>query len=879
MTITIDQLVSHGISERVVALWRQSGIEALLPLQEEAVMRTGVLQNKSLIVFAPTSSGKTFIAELAALKQLEASRKVIYLVPTKALAEEKYRRFRRLYAPLGYRILVATRERPDADLPAMEGRFDLLIAVYEKMKSFLVQRPTMLSRAGLVVADEVQMLGEPERGSVVDLLLTKVTHSPYKAQFIGLSAVLGDALRLAQWLNCDLLKESRRPVELREGVYDAENGEFYYREFNSGVESRETLCPNADYRGAFEDEEAYAEAALGLAVHLAAERGEQVLIFVPTRAMSRQWAQKAAAMADLEPAESALAELGKYEETRERGLIASCFKKGTAFHNSDLTWGMRKLIEEQYNAGGIRLLVSTSTLGEGVNLTGRNVIHVPEMVAQDEWTGGVSFVPLSHARFRNQGGRAGRFGRVSDFGRSILVASGGEQAERLMREYIHGELEPLRLPMKEDDLAPAILDLAASHICHDAEGIISFLLKTYTGLVQWSAEPKPFEAACEREIGRLMERHFLTREEGALSATGIGAITAASGIRLGTASLLHRWLREVREVSPFEALLAAAFTPDAAEFSLPVSRRERREINYPETVRGHLSDVRIEESSVLREIFNRPGGYGDSDFSAFKKAVVLHEWIGSAETLAIEERYGVMAGTMAKLAEHFAWLIVSGASIAEALGLPKDVASGLMRLALRAQAGVGDEGAELALLRAEGLERSHLQALIREGYNNPESLRGADAERLRALLPHAVAEALIAECDFTSASSIEPMIEDAKEIQSKPSTDDEPILVVRKSEPGIVVCKGRRVRLTSLPWQLLLSLAQRPGEMVSYRIIDEEVWPEQKVERQQVSFHRSSIIRAISKPLGKARAEGLITTFSGQGLQLELAPEQVQVLE
>jgi len=85
MTITIEQLISHGISERVVALWRQSGIEALLPLQEEAVMRTGVLQNKSLIVFAPTSSGKTFIAELAALKHLEANRKVIYLVPTRRL--------------------------------------------------------------------------------------------------------------------------------------------------------------------------------------------------------------------------------------------------------------------------------------------------------------------------------------------------------------------------------------------------------------------------------------------------------------------------------------------------------------------------------------------------------------------------------------------------------------------------------------------------------------------------------------------------------------------------------------------------------------------------------------------------------------------------
>ncbi|HPB32798.1 MAG TPA: DEAD/DEAH box helicase, partial [Candidatus Sumerlaeota bacterium] len=103
MTLKIEQLASWGVSERAIGVWKNAGVEELLPLQEEAVIRAGVLQGKSLIVFAPTSSGKTLIAEMAAFKKMEEGHRVIYLVPTRALAEEKYQRFRDLFGPLGYR--------------------------------------------------------------------------------------------------------------------------------------------------------------------------------------------------------------------------------------------------------------------------------------------------------------------------------------------------------------------------------------------------------------------------------------------------------------------------------------------------------------------------------------------------------------------------------------------------------------------------------------------------------------------------------------------------------------------------------------------------------------------------------------------------------
>ena len=522
MPLGIEHLEAHGISRRVLEIWKQTGITRLLPLQEEAVMRTGVLQNRSVIVFAPTSSGKTFIAELAAMKHLESHHRVVYLVPTKALAEEKYRRFTRLYRPLGYRVLVATRERPETDQPALKGRFDLLIAVYEKMKSYLVQKPALLSHVGLITADEIQMLGEPQRGGVVDLLLTKIAKSPYKAQFLGLSAVLGDVLRIARWLDCDFLRETRRPVELYEGVYNVRDGRFYSKAFNTGEERSESLTPGP--LAVDEDEENFYEyATLELARQLVQAKGEQVLIFVPTRYLSRLWADKLAGILELQPAQEAISELEKYEETHTQTALLSCFRKGVAFHNADLSWGFRKLIEDEYNAGHLRALVSTSTLGEGVNLTGKNVIQLPEMVRQDEWTGQFSFVPLSRSRFRNQGGRAGRLGLETDFGRSILLAAGEEQVERLMREYVYGDLEPIQPVLAKEGISPCLLDLVSSGICRNIDDLGSFLLKTYTGLTDWSAREHEFSISLKEQVTSCVENHFLSLSpEGGLSTKGSG---------------------------------------------------------------------------------------------------------------------------------------------------------------------------------------------------------------------------------------------------------------------------------------------------------------------------------------------------------------------
>src|SRR3989337_589507 len=89
----IKKLLKYGIPERIIQTWEENQGDKLLPLQSLAVTRFGLLDGESLIISAPTSSGKTFCGEMAAVSSIFKQRKVIYLVPLKAIAEEKFADF------------------------------------------------------------------------------------------------------------------------------------------------------------------------------------------------------------------------------------------------------------------------------------------------------------------------------------------------------------------------------------------------------------------------------------------------------------------------------------------------------------------------------------------------------------------------------------------------------------------------------------------------------------------------------------------------------------------------------------------------------------------------------------------------------------------
>ncbi|MCX7765374.1 MAG: DEAD/DEAH box helicase, partial [Candidatus Sumerlaeia bacterium] len=749
--MSVEQLIAYKIPVPIISRWREQGVTELLPLQELAMTETAYLRGGNLVVFAPTSSGKTFIGESAAVKVLNEQRRVVYLVPTKALAEEKFRYFSDLLSPLGFKLIIATSERQEADEKVATGKFDLLIAVYEKMKSYLVRHPQLLAQLGLVIIDELQMLGDASRGDVLDIILSKIKVSPYKPQLIGLSATLSEAHKIAEWLEAELLNFHRRPVELREGVYNQEDGIFYYRCFNSGIEGSEPLTLPLKLPDNENTIDAYIHVLKYLIQQLAENKNEQVLIFVPTKHWTRQLAVSLARQSSLSEATTLLDEIRQYEESYSREVLLSTLQHSIAFHNADLSWDLRELIEDYYDRGIIRVLFSTTTLGQGVNLTGRNVINVHEMVASDEWSGEYSFVPLSRQRFYNQGGRSARYARSEEFGRSILIAMNRAEAERLLKYYVGGELEPIDPPLINKPLDKYVVDLVATGVYNTRQKIQDFFLTTYTGYRQWRGgeSQQKIMPAIESAINRMLELKFLRENEAdELLISGAAEVVAINGINPLTALRFKKWIEQVIQQNALpdviEVLLTVSFTPDAFEFPVGLSYAERTSTRYVEELRRRLLERGLPADTINRLIIPA-SGLSRNDITALKKTLILSDWLSPANaTPDIERRYQVLAGTIQHLGLHYNWLLQALAQVAVASAGGEVLIKYLNSLAERLIYGVDEAGLALARLRVSGLSRAYIFNLLREGFDTPATIASVtDKQILMRILPERLAEKLI----------------------------------------------------------------------------------------------------------------------------------------
>ena len=195
----------------------------LTPIQAKAV-NAGLLEGKSLLVCAPTASGKTLVASMAIATLLSKGGKAIYLVPLKALANEKYKEYQRLLERTEYKVALSVGDIDSES--AYLNRYGLLILTTEKLDSLLRHKVSWLPDVKLVIADEIHLLNDPSRGPTLEVILT-LLRSIIKPQLIGLSATIGNPEQLAQWLGAELVMDNWRPVELKQGIHCQNKTEFY----------------------------------------------------------------------------------------------------------------------------------------------------------------------------------------------------------------------------------------------------------------------------------------------------------------------------------------------------------------------------------------------------------------------------------------------------------------------------------------------------------------------------------------------------------------------------------------------------------------------------------------------------------------------------
>lgn len=211
------------IPKKVYAVLKKKGFKGLRPSQAKAI-QAGLFKDKNLLVCTPTASGKTLVAELAALNALYHDQgKVIYVVPLRALAQEKVRDFKRDYPDL--KIVLTSGDR-DSDDSYLE-RFDWIVTTSEKLDSLLRHKAAWLHNVKVVVIDEVHLLNDSTRGPTLEVLITLLRKTLPKLQLVALSATIGNPKELASWLGATLVLDDWRPVRLDKGIYSNGKVEFW----------------------------------------------------------------------------------------------------------------------------------------------------------------------------------------------------------------------------------------------------------------------------------------------------------------------------------------------------------------------------------------------------------------------------------------------------------------------------------------------------------------------------------------------------------------------------------------------------------------------------------------------------------------------------
>ncbi len=794
----VDKLLRYGIPESVIESWRKTQGEMLLPLQAMAVTRHNLMNNQSLIISAPTSSGKTFCGEMAAVANLFKRKKVIFLVPLKAIAEEKYSDFCQKYAPLGIKVAISTRDRQEDDREIEFGNFDLAIMIYEKFNQLLIKNLDILRQVNLIVVDELQMIGDPARGATLELAFTKIKSSKYSPQILGLSAVLKDVDQLASWLGCQLLLEKSRPVELLQGVLL--DGKFHFRKHNSGEEGTQQLVE-------LDSEESHQ--ILFANVEKLLEDGEQVLVFLKSKKACEDCALLFSEEIKLSSGVNAIEALSELENTTLKGKLTFCLQKGIAFHNADLTSGERKVIEHFYLKGEIKAIFSTTTLSLGINLPAKTVFIETQKFEKGEYSDKAVMLPISWSEYENMSGRAGRFGLQKDFGRSIIIAQNRFQFDSLWEGYIEGEEEKITSQLPQKELGDVILDLVAS----GAGKSLSHLKQAISSCLDGKLIAQD-EDVLEEKLKELVEEKILFKSGETLSPSRLGSLYAFKGISIHTGLSIKKKLEGLLDLDPLSWFYSVLNTKDGEDVYINVGFWEQQNRVYEKALtERYKDDLSIDEE--IKKLLEKKISFSPREIRLVKLCSLLCEWITSTATLDMEARYFCRSGQIEQIGKRVSWLLDAACGIARVLNSDKRLVHFLRRLSLKVNFGVNGAGLKLARLRVPGLGRDYIWCLVKEGFSNLRKIKEAKLEELERTLPHQVAQRL---SEISSKAGKEKIDERSKRPKRKESfvhqvgtLKGEEISLVIDGTPVkdkfLVLVNGRKINLSAKSFKYLVKLA------------------------------------------------------------------------
>jgi ATP-dependent RNA helicase HelY len=370
--------------------------------------------HNGVLVSAPTSSGKTIVADYCNFRALREGSKVIYTTPLKALSNQKYHDFVREYGARSVGLVTGEN--------TINDQAPIVVMTTEILRNLIYEDLPRLDPVRYVVLDEVHYIDDFPRGSVWEEVIIQ---APSSIKFVGLSATIGNYRELAHWMSENrgpvaTVFHEERPTELKLWLamrnrfhpLFAEDGGIEQRTWQAAVQEDEAAFRVHSFRDLPSNDM--------LRVIGELERLEMLpaIYFIFSRRGCREALQRCSyhefdLTTDAEKeridrmSSDRLAAMADSDEAAlfRRMVDASMMRRGLAVHHAGLLPYHKELVEQLFQAGLIKVVFATETLSLGINMPAKAVV-VSSFTKFD----GVNFSTLTTGELTQLMGRAGRRG-------------------------------------------------------------------------------------------------------------------------------------------------------------------------------------------------------------------------------------------------------------------------------------------------------------------------------------------------------------------------------------------------------------------------------------------------------------------------------------
>lgn len=370
-------------------------------------------QGRSVVVSAPTGSGKTVIGEYAIHRAIAHGNKVFYTTPLKALSNQKLRDFRKQFGSNNVGLLTG-------DL-SLNREALILVMTTEIFRNMLYresnEKEDLLSDVETVVLDECHYMNDAQRGTVWE---ESIIHCPTSVQFVALSATIANAGQLTDWIQqvhgpADLIFSDYRPVPLEFSFCSAKGLHPLLNEKGTGLHSNCKIWrPGKSHkrRGRNSKPPQPESPTINFLLAQMAERNMLPAIYF---IFSRRGCDKAVKTAGknsfLTPKQKELVgkRLTSYQEVNPEGMRdhvhIEALLNGVAAHHAGVLPAWKELIEELFQQGLVKVVFATETLAAGINMPARSTV-ISTLSKRTE----NGHRQLMGSEFLQMAGRAGRRG-------------------------------------------------------------------------------------------------------------------------------------------------------------------------------------------------------------------------------------------------------------------------------------------------------------------------------------------------------------------------------------------------------------------------------------------------------------------------------------